>query len=211
MAFATEDFGWGKVEILYNKQPAQNLHIITVQVINDSQNDLSAVQLNMQVSDGTIVLRGMAQIRGSLDALPLASGYAALLAEGGKRKLTDPELAILSKRSDFLAPVLNRGCVIDARLLVARQDHLTPSIVLQCNHLGVRLRHEPPAVQIWGVNQQRASLVGFLIGFLVVVFVVSKGGATWGGGLVTWLVGSLGIALGAAAALLWRLLMRLFG
>jgi len=211
MAFATEDFGWGKVEILYNKQPAQNLHIITVQVVNESQNDLSAVELNMQVSDGTIVLRGMAQIRGSLDALPLAAGYAAVLAEAGKRKLTDPELAILSKRSDFLAPVLNRASVIDARLLVARQDHLTPSIVLQCSHLGVRLRHEAPAVQLWGVNQQRASLAGLLIGFLVVVVVVSKGGATWAGGLVTWLVGAFGIALGAAAVLLWRLLMRLFG
>ena len=40
MAFATDDFGWGKVEILYNGQPTKNLHIVGIELQNASSHDL---------------------------------------------------------------------------------------------------------------------------------------------------------------------------
>jgi hypothetical protein len=211
IAFATQDFGWGKVDILYNDQPVGNLHIITARVINDSQIDLQSVELHFQVDDGTFVLRSMAQLVGALDALPFAPAYAAMLAQASQRKLTGAELAVWGRRSDFLVPVLNRGGNVDARFLVSRSDHATPTIVLACNHLGVKVRHEPPAEQFLGVNQALAAWLGVFVGFGVTVAVVRGNLATWTGAIAAWLAGALSILVGAGVVWVWRLLRRLAG
>ena len=62
LAFATEDFGWGKVEILYDGNPASNLHIATVQVQNASSKDLSNLRIHV-LADNATVLRSAAQVR----------------------------------------------------------------------------------------------------------------------------------------------------
>jgi len=209
MAFATEDFGWGRVQILYNGQPAQNLHVITVQIVNESQTDLTNVEFNVQASEGTTVLRSQAVVRGTLVPLPFALGYSHMLAEAGRRQLTAPELAEWGKRSDWQAPVLNRGAVIDAGLLVARNDHLTPNVAVFCNHLGVRLQHQPPAQQFWGVRQPRASLLGLAVGVIGVTALVAAGFSSWLGGGVSFALGAFGVMLGAATVRTWRWLGKL--
>jgi hypothetical protein len=208
-AFATEDFGWGKVQILYNGQPAQNLHVITVQITNDSQIDLANVEFNLQSTDGTMVLRSEAVVRGMPMPLPLAAGYAQILTEASRRQLTPPELAVWAKRSDWQAPVLNRGAVVDARLLVARNDHLTPGITVFCNHLGVRLRHQPPTQQFWGVNQPRASLIGLALGVVGVVALVAAEVSTGLTATASFVLGAFGVIIGAGAVRMWRWLARL--
>ena len=85
MAFAMQDSGWGKVDILYENQPVRNLHIITAKVTNESQIDLQSVELRFQLNEGTLVLRSTAQLTGALDALPVAPAHGAILAKSGKR------------------------------------------------------------------------------------------------------------------------------
>jgi len=211
MAFATEDFGWGKVEILYNGQPAGNLHIVNVQIVNDSQSDLTDLELDVQMSEGTRVLRSAAQVAGTVNLLPFAGAYAAMLVEAGKRSLTAAELATWARRSDFRVPVLNRGGITDLRYLVTRTDFATPTVSVHCNHPGVRVRHEPPAQQYWGVNQTRASLTGLLVGLAAVTATVRAAGGTWWGVGLAWLVGACGVVIGAAIIKTWRWLSRMAG
>lgn len=211
MAFATEDFGWGKVEILYEGSPAGTLHIINVQITNESQIDLSNVELDLRLIDGTLVLRSAAQVRGSANVLPFAGGYAGILAQATKRKLTQQELAVWGCRSDFLVPVLNRGDIVDVRLLVARTDHAMPVLTVHCSHLGLRLKHEPPAQQFLGVNQTLASWLGLLVGLVVVVITVRAGRATWLGALAPWLAGALGVLVGASITRALRWVSRMAG
>ncbi len=211
VAFGTEDLGWGKVQILYEGQPAGNLHIVNVQIVNDSQRDLADVELNLQANEGTRVLRSAAQVAGTVNELPLAGGYAAMLAESGKRPLTDAELATWSRRSDFHVPVLNRGSVVDARLLAMRADYAAAAVSVHCNHVGVRVRHEPPAVQFWGVHQGWAALVGLIVGCVVVALTVRANGGTWLSVGGAWLVGSGAVVIGAGIIRAWRWLSRMAG
>ena len=211
MAFATQDFGWGKVEILYDNQAVGNLHIITVRITNESQIDLQTVELHFHLDDGTFVLRSMAQVVGALEALPFAPEYAAMLATAGQRELTAAEIAVWGRRSYFTVPVLNRGASIDVRFLVGRSDHITPTVALDCNHLGVRVRHEPPAEQFLGVSQTLAAWLGLAFGFGVVVIVVRAALATWSGATAAWLAGVLGVVVGAGVIWAWRGVRRLTG
>ena len=209
MAFATQDSGWGKVDILYDDRPVRNLHVITAKVTNESQIDLQSVELRFQVNEGTFVLRSSAQLTGALNVLPFAPGYGAMVAEAGKRELTEAEFALWGRRSNFLAPVINRGASVDVRFLVSRPDDATPAVILECNHLGVRVRHKPPAEQFWGVNQTFAAWLGLLFGFGVVLVIVRADLATWMGAISTWLAGAFGILVGAGLVWAWRGLRRL--
>jgi hypothetical protein len=211
VAFTTPDFGWGKVDILYEGKPAGNIHITTVRLRNDSQVDLEGLEVQCQVTEGTMVLRSSAQVIGGLDALPFAPAYAGILAESGKRKLTVAELAVWGRRSDFVIPTLNRSAAVDLTFLLARADHAAPAISLYCNHRGVRLLHEAPAKMFWGVNETKAALVGLLVGLAVVFTVVRYGAATWPGALFPWLIGASGVAVGASAIRLWRWVSRMAG
>lgn len=211
LAFATDDFGWGKVEILYNGAPAGTLHVVNVQVSNDSQTDLANVELDLQTNEGTFVIRSAAIVRGAANGLVFAPAYAGALASFGHGLLTPLEVANWSRRSDFVVPVLNRGDVVDARLLVQRKDYLPPTVSVTCNHLGVRIKHQKPAQQFWGVNQALASWVGFFVGLGVVYATVRAGGATWSGALVPWLTGACGVLVGAALTKGWRWLSRMAG
>jgi len=134
-----------------------------------------------------------------------------VLAQAGTRTLTPQELVIWSRRSDFTVPVLNRGGAVDVRLFVTRTDYTAPVVSVHCSHLGLRLTHQPAAVQSFGVNQQRAAWLGLLVGFVVVAATVRTGQATWLGALVPWLTGASGILLGALITHVWRWISRLAG
>src|SRR5688500_9793677 len=54
MAFATEDFGWGKVELLYNGSPAHNLHMAYVQLQNASSRDLANLRVDLNADEKSI-------------------------------------------------------------------------------------------------------------------------------------------------------------
>jgi len=211
VAFGTEDLGWGKVQILYEGEPAGNLHIVNVQIVNDSQRDLVDVELNLQTNEGSRVLRSAAQVAGTVNLLPFARAYAAMLAESGKRELSTSELSTWVRRSDFHVPVLNRGGVVDVRLLAMRADYAPVAVSVHCNHVGVRVRHEPPVVKFWGVHQGRAALVGLVVGWVVVALTVRANGGTWLSVGGAWLIGSLAVVIGAVIIKAWRGLSRMAG
>jgi hypothetical protein len=209
MAFATHDFGWGQVEILYNKQPILNLHIAQVQVQNASARDLQNLQLDMQVTEGTRVLRSSAQVAGTLQDLPFASGYATALAAAAQASLPADQVAFWVRRSDFIVPVLNRGGIVEGRLLLARDDYATPSLVVACNHLGVRLKHQPLVQVLMGVRQPLAQVIGLLISVLLTLVVLYVGAPTWLTALVAWLGGTFATLWGALTVRAWQWLIRL--
>lgn len=209
MAFATHDFGWGQVEILYNKQPILNLHIAQVQVQNASARDLQNLQLDIQVTEGTRVLRSSGQVSGTLQDLPFASGYANALAAAGQASLPVEQVAFWVRRSDFVVPVLNRGGIVEARLLLARDDYATPSLMVACNHVGVRLKHQPLVQVFFGVRQPLAQVIGLLISVVLTGIALYLGAQTWLAALVAWVSGTFAILWGALTVRAWQWLIRL--
>jgi hypothetical protein len=208
-AFATDDFGWGKVEILYDGQPTKNLHVINMALQNASSHDLQDVRLDLVMDSGTHVLRSAGAVRGSLQPLPFAPDYAHILTDAGKRVLTSVELDYWAGRSPFLIPVLNRRAVADIRLLVSREDHSTPQVTVGCDNKGVRLTHQPFVLEHLGVRQGQAQVVGVILTLAILSFAVFSGWSGWKLGALAWISGAFAMSIGALAIRTWRALVRM--
>ena len=204
MAFATEDIGWGKVEILYDGSHAQNLHMAYVQLQNASSRDLANLRIDLLAGDGTVALRSAGMLRGGTNAFPFADEYAHVLQLSADGKLSEVDRASWLRRSSFIIPVLNRGAVADFKLLVARFDYATPVVSLSVEHSGVRVLHQPPAKEIWGVRDGPAVLVGVLAGLSASYAILQYGvraGIVVG---IAWFLGAVAQHVGAATVRLWR-------
>lgn len=211
LALTTDDTGWGKIEILYDGQPTRNLHLATVQLQNASSRDLANVRIDAAVDAGSSILRSSGQLRGSLQYFPFAPEYGGILDEAMKRQLTPAEIAFWSKRSDFVIPVLNRAVVADFRFLIVRGDYALPQLTLGCEHVGVRLTHQPLAAETWGVRQQQAQLVGLIATGGIAAGAAWFHIAPWGIAAVSWAVGLCAILIGAVLVRGWRAFLGLAG
>ena len=207
MAFATEDFGWGKVELLYNGSPAQNLHMVYVQVQNASSRDLASVRVNVTANEKTIVLRSAGTLRGGDLAFPFADDYAKAIKASVDGTLTEQDRLMWLPRSHFVIPVLNRGAIADFKLLVARFDYATPSVAVTVEHQGVKILHQPPAKEIWGVREGQATFVGIAAGlgsgYLALHYGIPPAWLV----AIAWFLGAAGQHVGAAVVRCWRALL----
>jgi hypothetical protein len=70
MAFGTEDFGVGTVEVRYNGTPVLNIHSTRIQIQNDSNRDLTDLEVNVRFSEGTWVLRSFGSVTQSVQQIP---------------------------------------------------------------------------------------------------------------------------------------------
>jgi hypothetical protein len=200
MAFATEDIGWGKVEILYDGRPTKNLHMMYVELQNASSRDLENVLL-VGVSDrGSYILRAAGQVRGGAKQLAFSPEYQHVINEANARKLTQPEVAHWAGRGELVVPVLNRGSIVDLKFLISRFDYETPKIELLCEHLGVRVTHQALEAQTLGVRQRQAQLVGLLATVAISVGAVLLNWPNWAIALVALFSGWMAILLGALLA-----------
>lgn len=211
MAFATEDEGWGKVELLYNGSPAQNLHMAYVQVQNASSVDLADLRVDLTADDKTIVLRSAGMIRDGAVPFRFADDYSKAIQQSVDNTIPDQDRAFWVRRSPFIVPVLNRGTVADFKLLVARFDYSTPTISVTVEHPGVRLLHQSPAVETWGVRQGQATLVGVIVGIATSYGALRYGMDTGWVVAIAWTVGAIAQLIGAAVIRAWRAFTALVG
>lgn len=209
MAFATHDFGWGKVDILYNDQPILNLHITRVQLQNASSKDLESVEVRIALDQASGVLRSAASLRGSTDAFPFATNYAEAVAKSHDGTLTPDEIAHWTRRSDFQIPVLNRGAIADFTLFVSREDYATPEVSVECNHLGTRLLPRPLAQEVFGVRLGQAQVAGLVTGVIVLAFLYLSPLPWLVVVAISWMLGLMGLSVGAGVVRIFRWLGRM--
>ena len=209
MAFATDDHGWGKVEVLYDGEHATNLHVVNIEVQNASSRDLEKLQFDIAADEGSHVLRSAGQLRGSLQTLPHSSQFSEALNRIAAGTADPVQAAMAYRHLGFTIPVLNRGQVVSFRLLVARGDHSTPSIEVGCDHPGVRIRHLPLAEETLGVRDGQAQAVGLLSSVGLTVGAVAIGLQPWAIGLVAWTAGAAAILIGALIVRVLRLVTSL--
>lgn len=209
MAFATEDFGWGKIEILYNGAPTQNLHIATIALQNASSRDLQQVRVDIASNAGTTVLRAYGQVRGSLEFFPFAADYQHVLGRAERQELSAAEFSYWTVRSPFVIPVLNREQFAEIRLLVSRGDHQTPIINVAIEHVGVKSEHQSPTQLVLGVRVGQALIAGVIAGLLIVFAADSLGLPTWLIALLAWIVGASAQHLGALVIRGCRIMLKM--
>jgi hypothetical protein len=209
MAFATDDTGWGKVELLYDGSPAQNLHMAYVQLQNASSRDLVNLRVDLVADENTIVLRSAGALRGGTNAFQFSDDYSRIIHLAGENKLPEQDRGFWLRRSSFGVPVLNRGATADFKLLLTRFDYATPSISLTNEHQGVRVLHEPPVDVTWGVRVGQAIVVGVVVGIGTAFLAMRLGMDKRWLIVLAWVLGAVAQHIGAAVVRLGRWLMTL--
>ena len=209
MAFATEDTGWGKVELLYDGSPAQNLHMAYVQLQNASSRDLSNLRIDLIANENTTVLRSAGALRGGANAFRFSDDYSHIIQLAGEDKLPEQDRGFWLRRSSFAVPVLNRGATADFKLLLARFDYATPSVTLANEHQGVRVLHEPPVEMTLGVRVGQAIVVGIVTGIGTAFLAYYLGMDPRWLIVLAWVLGAIAQHIGATVVRVGRWLMTL--
>lgn len=209
MALATPDTGFGEVQVLYNGQPTVNLHVTRVLLTNDSTRDLTDVVVRLTYLEGTRILRSFAFHPNTVIALPHSQAFTEQLALA---LAAQPDIRVIDyvfRNHEYRVPVLNRGASAQFGLLVTRDDHARPTVHLEVTHPGVRLEYKEPVNDVLGVRRSHAQVAGLLIGVAGLAMVVAMSPSPLVTGLAGWLLGGLGIAIGAAAVRVLRLISKL--
>jgi hypothetical protein len=211
MAFGTVDFGIGTVEVRYNGTPVLNIHSTRIQIQNDSNSDLTDLEVNVRFSEGTWVLRSFGSVTQSVQQLPPTEEYQAALKSASEGKLTPQALAHLGTLVDHRIPVLNRGAVATFTIFTSRQDYATPVVNVGSDHLGVRLIHRTPVPEVFGVRRSLAQFAGTLLSVAAVVTGIYFGLNPWVTGIGGWLTGAGVLAIGAGMVHIARMARKALG
>ena len=205
---------WGRIDILYNGNPAGNLlQWCRVEIENESgSRDLSDVVVSLQYDQPEpVILSGGGYLEGSRKWLSWAPSFAAEIDHYWALPVADrPTSTDLLHRRDFVIPVLNRGAKAIFLFLV-RPNVSNPTLRVYCDHLNVRLKHRPTRPMILGVVQAHASWTGLGVGYLVAVALAMSLTNIWVAVSVALLVGWFGQLLGVAVIRGWRRLVRAIG
>lgn len=213
IAFSAEDARFGKIEVLYNGVPVQNVYMTFVRVENESTKDLSDVDLNLVYADGSTIQVATGVVLGSANVLPLAPSFIEHVNQLGRIKPQDPKhsalLAYLTTRRDFRVPVLNRDSSLDIALLVQAPQGKMPFINVSCDYPGVRMVARAPRQLLFGVDHQRAALTGFVVGLVAVLAVSTNVPSPTPLALGSFLLGACGSLVGVGIIQALRLIRRL--
>lgn len=205
---ASSDVAFAQVDVLYNGQPVTNLYLANVQLQNESNSDLQDVVVNLACLDGSRVLISEGRLAGSLQTLPFTAFFDQALTDA----IETPAQAIwpyLNTRRDYQIPVLNRGAVVSFILLLTRDDALQPEVQLACDHMGVRVVHQPPVWALWGIPMKHGVVTGLILGLALVLLLSRLISSPVLAGLSAWSIGVLSSLIGVGILRTWRWLVRL--
>ncbi len=204
---------FGKVEILHNGNPVRNLSMCYIEIENESSKDLTNVDFTVSYADETVFLMSLASLKGG-KGLQLTDSWTKPMNEWTTLPEADKAAKValysfLSHMREYRIPVLNRRAGVTFAALVEVPAGITPAAVVNCEHPGVRLRHRPASPLFLGVNQQRATFLGFMIGVAAVFLVPWSGDST--STLLSFLMGAMVMLIGAGIIHLARLIGRILG
>ena len=205
---------WGRIDILHNGQPAGNLlQWCRVEIENESgSRNLSNVVVRLQYDQhGPEILSGGGTLEGSNQWLPWTLPFQAEVDRYIAIDVAErPTTTDLTRRRDFVIPVLNRGAKAIFLFLV-KPNVSNPTLRVYCDHLNVLLKHRPERPMIFDVVQAHARWTGLGVGCLVAVALATSLTNIWAAVFVALLVGAYGQLLGVAVIRGWRWLVRAIG
>ena len=205
VASAAEDIRLGKVTVLYNDQPVNNVHTASIQIENESNKDFDGVCITIASRDNTTINAGYGHLAHGDRYFLLTEDYMEELAQAKDEKLTQ----LLTYRR-YLIPVLNRGATAVFQLVLSRGDMVTPQLVVGCVHKGVVVKNAPPGQTAWGVPLNHALFVGWTATLILLLTLITRTSSTWTVGLSAWALGLTVLPLGAIILKLFKRIRKLF-
>jgi len=203
---SVDDPRFGSLKLLYNDNPIKSLYMSNIYLANESEQDLSGLEINIICDQGSAILISYGKNRESLKELTFAEKYNTVLLE------KKPEnMAYIFGRRDYIVPVLNRGGKVDFSLLITNFKGLQPVLTVRCDHPGVKIKYGSVLPKLFGEPQAQSAWIGSLAALLlcipIIVFIKSKIVAV----LVAAIICLFAVLLGIVLIKFWKLLIKILG
>lgn len=160
-----QDNLYGNVQVLYNEEPVQNLHLCTMNLVNSSNKDFKNVEITVWCDVQSLILVSHAQKSNTIAPLQWTSGYAQEF-----ENRNEYNVSIVWTKRVYDVPVLNRDDSITLSCLVTNTRGVEPQIYLSCDHPGLKIK--PCFVQpqlFWRERQDAGALWGLVIGGFMLI------------------------------------------
>lgn len=224
IGMTAEDDVHGRVEVRYAERVVQNLFLTVMEVENRSTKDLENLSLKTyRGSNDAAMLTEQLHIKGTLERVSLTQDYLdrvttdrdwerGVIESGAETDLENAKRLAVDARfragqRHYIVPLLNRGQAVKITYLVETAPNATPTIFLDCQTKGVRLKLKslPLAItNLWGVGLREAAITGIFVGSLLAGVAVWQISTYWVGALVCFLVGVLANIPGALTVKMFR-------
>lgn len=158
---------FGSVQILYNRNPVENLFLYKLNLVNTTNKDFKDLEITLWCDINSTILVSSASKFGTINILSLVDKYI----EESKNITTQNE-KILRSRRPYIIPVLNRDENVIFSCIVTNENKADPGVFLNCEHPGLKI--EPNFIQpevFWGENKNLAVFYGFFISAFASAFI----------------------------------------
>lgn len=208
-AVSAADTGYGAVQVLYENQPVNNLHVVTIILRNESTRDLVDLPITFAFLEGTLILISEGSVVGNIRPLAVDQAFMGAWREAVSADPLSPQVRYFQTRRDYAIPVFNRGSVARFDALVTRPiDNNNPLVNVEISHAGVQVKNRAPATELLGVPQTRAQIYGIILAAVVTYAAVKYLRAPGAIGATSLMVGLMASVIGALAIRLVQALTR---
>src|SRR6266478_5502525 len=203
IAVTAQHPGIGKLEVLHNGKPFNNVYAGWIQIRNLSNSDFGNLVVKVSYQEGTEILGAYAALDGNIGELPLADDFVRVIES------TDPVLSVKAKNNrEYRVPAFNRGGTVNVYLVLARSDNSNPIANVATDTVGIMLRFEAQVNLWYGVPVKRAQAAGILLTLGITSLLLLKVHSSLALASGSWLSGALLLFIGAMSIRLYRWLLR---
>ncbi len=162
-----QDNYFGRVQVLYNDGPVENLYLCNINLVNTSNKDFKDIEVTVWCDVDSIILVSSAFKAGTINALTLTQLYIEEC-----RNITQQNVRLVRSRRPYVIPVFNRDDSVTFSCLATNPNRAEPNIYLNCDHPGLKI--DPTFVKpqlFWGENQSIAALCGLFVVAIISILV----------------------------------------
>lgn len=198
-AISGSDPVFGTIDVTWQGNAVANLYASTIELHNQSPNDYENIAVRVFSSD-TKLLAESTEIVGTTNIVDYTPEYKQEIHVAPGTAASQEQIDLYSRRRDYLIPVFNRGQKCRFSFLNSTHDpNSTPTIWLDVIHKGVKCEYRVEPQIFWGVPQPLSTLIGIIIGFVIVVIMLRFISNPWTASMISFLIGTLVLVPGAIA------------
>lgn len=158
---------FGKVQVLYNDKPVENLFLYKLNLVNTTNKDFKDIEITLWCDLNSTILVSGANKSDTINTLFLTDECVAELQNSTK---ADDKL--VRSRRTYAIPVLNRDDNVIFSCIVTNENKANPGVYLNCEYYGLKI--EPSFIQpemFWGENKNLGVFYGFFISAVASIFI----------------------------------------
>lgn len=168
-----DDAVFGSVRVTWQGTELPNLYASTITLTNQSLNDYENVKVRVYTND-TRLLNERTELVGTTQIIDWDPEFRDTLQRDDQAQFSDEQLANYRRNRVYLIPTFNRGQRATFTYLNSAEDsNQIPTVWLDINHPGVKLKFSIPQRMILGVPQPAAAFTGLIFGLVVLYCILS--------------------------------------